>query len=450
MAKLGPYNLLNIYAPSGSNHKQERRNLFGQDIFNLVRSSSHYPVLAGDFNCVLAAQDTERNFGDKKCPALTDLIRGFNYADAFRIVKPNVSEFTFHRPNCAASRLDRFYVPQYLLPHVQDVHHHASLGDHHYGILELDLLNLESVTLPPRSKQLYWKLNTTILQDEDFMENFSELYQKLKSKIGTYDDIASWWDILAKPAFKQFCMEVSERLAYVRKNTKSFLFSYLGLVTRRGNWKEVARVRKEIKTMLEKDSMGFVVRSRYKENIESEKASLFHLNRENKNFKKGSLESLKIDGEVTKDTNKIEAKVLKYFGALLNGHHDRNGADTGHPFQPDYSDLPDFLVNLAKLSQTSQDNLVKNLTVEQVKFVVLKKCEKNKSPGLDGLAYEFYQVTWDIIGEDFVKVLQCQLDRVRLVESDRHGATRLTCKVDGIPEVFELRPITLKILTTRS
>ena len=70
LAKLGQYNLLNIYAPSGSNHKQDRRNLFGQDIFNLVRAASSYPLMGGDFNCVLSAQDTERNFGDKKCPAL--------------------------------------------------------------------------------------------------------------------------------------------------------------------------------------------------------------------------------------------------------------------------------------------------------------------------------------------------------------------------------------------
>ena len=76
-------------------------------------------------------------------------------------------------------------------------------------------------------------------------------------------------------------------------------------------------------------------------------------------------------------------------------------------------------------------------------FVVLKKCDRNKSPGLDGLPYNFYQVTWEIIVQDFVKVLQCQLDRVRLVESDRSGATRLTSKVDGIPAVSELRPITL-------
>ena len=68
--------------------------------------------------------------------------------------------------------------------------------------------------------------------------------------------------------------------------------------------------------------------------------------------------------------------------------------------------------------------------------MVLKKCDNNKSPGLDGLPYEFYKATWEIIGQDFFKVLKCQLDRVKLVESDKHGATRLTSKVDGIPAVF--------------
>ena len=92
-----------------------------------------------------------------------------------------------------------------------------------------------------------------------------------------------------------------------------YLFSYLGLVIRRGNWKEVSRVRKQLKTMLEKESMGFVVRSRHRESIESEKASLYHLNRENKNYKKNSLESLKINGQVEHDKEKIEAEVLKYF-----------------------------------------------------------------------------------------------------------------------------------------
>jgi hypothetical protein len=143
------------------------------------------------------------------------------------------------------------------------------------SILILELADISKVSPLPRTKQLYWKLNTEILHDEDFLENSGVLYNKIHSEIDSYDDIASWWDSLAKLAFRHFCMDVSERLAFVRKNTKGFLFSYLGLVIKKGNWKEVARVRKQIKTMLEKETMGFIVRSRYKENLESEKASLF-------------------------------------------------------------------------------------------------------------------------------------------------------------------------------
>ena len=66
-----------------------------------------------------------------------------------------------------------------------------------------------------------------------------------------------------------------------------------------------------------------------------------------------------------------------------------------------------------------------------------------KSPGLDGLTYEFYRAVWDLIGTWFVEVLQVQLDRLKLIESDKMGATKLASKVDGVPRVDELRPITL-------
>ena len=173
-------NLLNLYAPSEGIIKQ-------RDVFHLIRGlgSSPYPILAGDFHCVLSAKDTERNFGDKKCPALQDLVSGFNLSDAFRVVKPDVSEFTFHRPNCAASRLDRFYIPQEFVPHIQQVSHHASLGDHHYVVFVVDLPDLEVLPAPPKSSPLYWKLNTSIL-DEDFLEIFETVYQKVKLKISEY------------------------------------------------------------------------------------------------------------------------------------------------------------------------------------------------------------------------------------------------------------------------
>ena len=205
----------------------------------------------------------------------------------------------------------------------------------------------------------------------------------------------------------------------------------------------MVRVKREIKKLLCKESMGFIIRSRFSETLETEKSSLFYMNRENKNFSKCSLNELKINNHVTSEKKSIETEVLNYLGALFNGHHDRDGVDSGHPFQPDYSELPDFLSGLGSLSQESQGKLIKKLSYDEIKHILMKECDNNKSPGLDGIPYEFYQATWNIIGEDFVHVLQVQLERINLIESDRHGATRLCSKVNGVPAVSELRPITL-------
>ena len=93
---------------------------------------------------------------------------------------------------------------------------------------------------------------------------------------------------------------------------------------------------------------------RYKENSETELATLFHVNREKKNSHKNNLDTIKIGDDVTSDKEKIETEVLNYFGALFNGHHDSNLVDIGHPFVPE---LPDFLSGLGKLRHDSQNKL---------------------------------------------------------------------------------------------
>ena len=84
----------------------------------------------------------------------------------------------------------------------------------------------------------------------------------------------------------------------------------------------------------------------------------------------------------------------------------------------------------------------KNVEMEELD-TILKHCKNNKSPGLDGLPYEFFKAVWSTIGSDFLKIIQCQLDRIAIVDSNKVGATRLLPKVIGTPQVDELRPITL-------
>ena len=74
---------------------------------------------------------------------------------------------------------------------------------------------------------------------------------------------------------------------------------------------------------------------------------------------------------------------------------------------------------------------------------IVKDCDYNKSPDLDGLSYVFYQKTFHIIKEDLLEIYKCQLIRKKLIKSNKEGVTRLVPKVEGVPSVDELRPITL-------
>ena len=443
VATLGKYMLLNIYAPSGSEKKHERNVFFGQDIFRALNLNLEATwVIGGDFNCVMKSEDIEGGVGfqQKFCPALKDVVRASSLCDVFRHKYPRKGEFTFFRAGKAASRLDRFYISKGLVGGLKEVSHIASLSDHCGVKMELNV-NVERLPQDKSPRSTYWKLNNAILEEEDFFPHFVPFWNRILKSREKFSDLAEWWDRFAKPEIKEFCIGFSSNRKCQRSQTKKFLLSYLKLVLVKKDWDEVARVKEKLNGMMKADAMGFVVRSRFKQNAEEEQASVYHAAREVKNDK-NNLNSIKIAGKVVKDRQVIEDEILKYFGALFNGHHDVNLVDTGVSFIPDNQYLGDFLEGLGSLNDNDSDVMHKNIDMEELDEVV-KNCENNKSPGLDGLTYEFYKTVWPVISEVFCQQLQCQLDRVKLIESNTVGATRLAPKVSGIPHSDELRPITL-------
>ena len=194
---------------------------------------------------------------------------------------------------------------------------------------------------------------------------------------------------------------------------------------------------------------GLVVRSKFKQNVEEERATIFHQHKEVKMVKKQKLSKMKLaptnsnaKGQVTEDLDKIAGECWDFFDALLNGRHDCNMKDTGHPFVPSQENLPEFLTGLSTLSEESKELLVAPLEKDEIKEV-LKKCQGGKSPGLDGLSYELYRAAWEVIRTDFFKAMQAVLAAALLPTSDQHGVSRLIFKVLGVPTVQDLRPVTL-------
>ena len=270
----------------------------------------------------------------------------------------------------------------------------------------------------------------------------------MEEEVPSFPDEADWWDEYEKPASISFCKSFSSSLAKQRKTYKKFLFSVLRLATVKKDWKLVSQTKEKLKSILRFELDGLKVRSRQGQNAEEEVASMYH----QKKVKKSDILKLKVKSagpegeqgnmEVTEDPVRMEESPTNFFDALLNGRLNKNLEDTGVQFQPDYTHLDDFLSNLSSLSPASQTALEKDLSIEELEWI-MKTCPYGRAPGLDGLTYEFYRATWSVIGKSFHQVLQVQMARSRIMDSGREGATRLIPKVDGIPEINDLRPITL-------
>ena len=449
--KVGSQTFFNVYAQSGSENRRDRAHLFTRDMFPhlLQPQEGLLPVLVGDWNCLVAAADTTANYKEKYCKDLDLLLKSFRYQDVYRSKHPHTKEFTFHRASCAPSRLDRIYFPQNLTSSLVSVTHIPGLADH-WGVEVKFELNLERVQLPPKLQRTHWKLNASVLKDKSFLPQFTKVFEQLKEELEDFDDAADWWDLFAKPSIQSFCKSFSKSLAKQRKSFKIFLFALLRGATKRSDWNLVTQTKEKLQRILLYEAHSLVVRSKEKQNAEEEAASLYHMSK----VSGTGLEKLKVvEGEnigfkskakmvVTEDTSRIEKETVNFMEALLNGRQNENLEDTGTTFQADDSQLDEFLSNLSQLSVSSRESLIKPLTEDEVKEAV-KDSKNGKSPGLDGISYEFYKVTWAVISTTFTKVLQAQLDRERLMNSGRHGATRLIPKVETVPDVTELRPITL-------
>ena len=122
IASLGDVRLVNIYAPSGSQNRYARSLFFSQDLFLALQIDPGLTVICGgDYNCVLKPEDIEggREFQQKNCPALKDFVETNHLIDVFRSKHPDKKEYTFYRPGCVPSILDRFYVSAHLFSEIK-------------------------------------------------------------------------------------------------------------------------------------------------------------------------------------------------------------------------------------------------------------------------------------------------------------------------------------------
>ena len=208
---------------------------------------------------------------------------------------------------------------QLFIPFIQEVYHFPVSFSDHCGVhVELNLPNFDKPVPPPRHRSPYWKLNNSILSDSDFLPNFNKVWDLALVTKQNYPNVLSWWEKDAKPQITTFCQKYSVTIARERRDTKQFLFYCLTRFLNEGKFEEALKMKQKINKILMAESMGFVVRSRFQENAEMERASLYHVNREKKRGKGSNLEKLMINNSEEDNRDKIEEAVLQFFGRMLH------------------------------------------------------------------------------------------------------------------------------------
>ncbi|KAG8238575.1 hypothetical protein J437_LFUL018404 [Ladona fulva] len=114
------------------------------------------------------------------------------------------------------------------------------------------------------------------------------------------------------------------------------------------------------------------------------------------------------------------------------------GREKSEASEKDY----DFIISKDILKDEDKEYLERDLSKAEVDAMV-KSLPKYKSPGIDGLPYEFYQSYWNLIGVEIFNVLHECFNEGKLDENQRTGIIVLVQKITSPKKCNEYRPITL-------
>ena len=181
-----PFVLVNIYAPN------EDSPQFFQQIFEKIFScSSAECIVAGDFNVTLSSMDYRLGNPTnlKSASVINSFMQQHNFVDVWREMHPNEFNFMWRKskPKPSFKRLDYFLVSASVARQVTNtVIKPAFRSDHAFPVMIYKLVQ-------EGKGPGYWKLNTSLLEEEAFVEEARSMIRSCSEK---YADSFLCWEMI--------------------------------------------------------------------------------------------------------------------------------------------------------------------------------------------------------------------------------------------------------------
>lgn len=382
-------NFINVYAHSGSKYKKERDLLFSEDLL-VHLSETQENVILGDFNCIIDKNDSN-GVNKNVSNGLKTLVTSLGLVD-IEVKKNNSRTFTFLRGN-SKSRLDRVYSSMEFLDKVRSLETVAvSFSDHHSIIMKIEI-NPQLMVFHGRG---YWKMNSSLLYDQDILNKFKNLYRNLKQR-NSFQNLSYWWNNDVKTSIKKFFKTENFLMNQQSNREKSFYYNCLKeIIDKQKENIDCSQELKSVKSKLMELEQQRLNRIRFKikpSSLESdEKITLYQITSFiNRNASSKQLK-LRIDGRETSDYNLLKNEIFNNFSRNFKK-------------QPVNNDDSDEILNTltAHLDPIDNQNLARPIEMSELE-TALRTSSKCSSPGPDGISYEFYNCCFDIVKNDLLNL----------------------------------------------
>jgi hypothetical protein len=289
----------------------------------------------------------------------------------------------------------------------------------------------------------YWKLNSSLLQNDTFKEEIVALITNIQEQYGNVLNCRNLWDY-CKIKIKEHCIKFASTL-HKNVNTTLNLESRLNDIdnilmtaTDKALRERLCKEQESLKTRIEDiysaKAKGCQIRSRARWVEEGEKNSKYFLGLEKKRQTNNFITTLKNkDGHNVYKKELIINETVNFYQNLYN------------PSEVPENDINDFLSEIDVrhiLTDDESESCEGQITEDECTYVV-EKMGVNKAPGLDGLTSEFYKCFWAYIKTMIINSFNEAYASGSLADTHKQSIITLIFKKGERDELKNYRPISL-------
>ena len=271
----------------------------------------------------------------------------------------------------------------------------------------------------------FWRLNTNLLSNLEYVNVIKKVL--IENNKDVYTDKRAKFDFL-KFKVKEASIKISKEIA--RKNREEIKKAEVSLEQAEKALLDCpdSRILKDqihdAQSILERHyqriNEGLIIQSRVQYYEEGEKGSQFFLNIMKQNANKSTIRQLKINenAPLITDQKAIMSEIESFYKNLYTSRRSNDEAST--------KDVKEWIIALKNAGHIPQlDDDDKQLLEQDIDLLdlklALKDCGKNKSPGNDGLPYEFYSKFWDDIKSPLYKSITESIEKGEMSTSQKQS-----------------------------